>query len=244
MKPMRMLSLVVLTALAGCGGSGGDKPETVTVSAPAAGSTPSAATTAAIPDAPSRARDKQIAKDALLILSDFSSGWTAKDSDEDNAKSPCRGIQDAKDATNGRESSPDFDKGDSEVSNTVYLYSDETKAKAAFEGLTNQDTRKCVGKKARDGIDDSVKDSDAKIQGETTSELNVPPVGSDSAASRVTVPYKAILDSEVDFDLIVVRVGRGISVVTAANDGGPFDDDQRDELIGISARRLDRALKQ
>lgn len=243
LRAMRLRALIALAGVAVVSGCGGDE-NTQTVTVPATQGTPSTSAAPTTTASPSAADDKRAADGAVLQLSDLPSGWTAKDDEDDSTTttSKCAAVRDSRSQASARASSSDFQKDNGEVSNTVYVYSDEGQARAAFSNLVSRDTRVCLGKEFRDVIDENVEDDDAKIQDASTSELNITPVGSESAAARITIPYKAILDSELNADLVFVRVGRAVSLVIAFDDGSTFDDDLRGELVGVAARRLDKQL--
>lgn len=223
-------------ALTGCGASDSGKSDTETANT----ATP---TTNAAP-APNPA-DDDIAASALLKLSDLPSDWTATDEKGgDSEQSKCAGIRDARGAVSARDSSPTFDhRPTGQVTHTIYLYSDESKASDAYSKLAAPGTRQCLG--------DSVKElamqhggSSAKIGDVQTGELRMDPIGDDSSAARITLDYSAKgFDLTLTDDIIYIRKGRGLSLITLGDESGDFDSQLRDDLIKIAYRRIRNALK-
>lgn len=224
-------------ALAACGG-GDDDPETITVTTPAEAPSDDASK-------PTEAADKRRAEDALLVLNDFPSGWTAtEDDDEDDEESACDEIREAREAVNARASSPTFGEDeDTFVEQAVYVYATEGEARAHFSEMTSDAARDCFGADVADQVGENI-EGKAEVRDPTTSELRVVPVGSETAGARVTIPYESqFSDGELVLDAVFARVGRGLSLFVIYGGFGSPDDEQRDLLVGTAARRLSRVLE-
>jgi hypothetical protein len=228
-----LLALVLLVT-AGCGSNESSSTTNLAL-VPAATVT---ATTSAPPVA-SAADDRRLARQAVLTLSDFPGGWTEKDDEGDNVASKCAAITLARRTLNGRAVAGTFSKDQSYVSDYVYVYQDERRAKAAFEHLTTPAARRCEGEDFKQAI----KDEDGYSVGElSTSSLNVDPLGSDSAAGRIVLEYTSSdigVDNEASIDIVVIREGRALALINLAEDvAGTFDEELRARLSSIAARRL------
>ena len=231
---MPVLAIALLIALSGCG-SGGTK--TVTVAAP-----PAVTSGATTPSGPTAGEEKSTAQAMLLRLRDFPSGWTLSESG-DVKQVDCPAITQARGAAAARANTGDFDHGDDESArHVVYLYSDTDGAQAAYESLTSDETRRCIGDYLADELDKQSSD-DAKYGDSTVSQLNVTPAGADAYAIRLVIPVSAAgFETEVDVDIVMLRRQRAVSLLTLISSGSAFDDALRDELMGTSLARISDAL--
>jgi len=180
----------------------------------------------------------------LLTLDDFPPGWTATDEAvEPPAESPCKQIRQAEAAVNAHVNGPIFVEGQTvEIEQAVYIYASEDAAESHFAALATGSVRACSAEYIADRLAENV--STAEFKEETTSELAVAPVGSESAAFRVTIPYTSeFFDGEVVVDAVLVRVGRGLFLLTTLREVGPPDDEQRNKLVAVAAQRLDREFE-
>jgi hypothetical protein len=235
-----ILAALVLAAvvLAGCGGSSSEQQNTPE---PSKTSSEPAPTTRSSKQ--STAEDRQVASGSLLRLSDLPSGWTASDESNSSNEARCDEIKNAKAQTSARSNSPDFEKGDDlQVAHTVYVYPDESAAQRNFVALSSQALRVCVGRYLGHELRKQI-GGDATVGEARTSQLNIDPVGEDSAASRFVVPISTKgIDLNLNVDFVVVRQARAISLMLLLGGYDAFDDGLRTQLVGTAATRLKTAV--
>lgn len=186
------------------------------------------------------AADERIARGGLLKLSDLPSGWTAADENEEAKQSQCAGVRRPTAHVAAKAESRRFETGSALAENSVYVYASRAQAEAAFAELSSQSTRRCVGEEFGRRIAEEG-DEDLKLSGKiTTSELQAGSAGSETAASRYTIPLDAGEDFDIDFifDAVMVRAGRKVSIVSLADAITPVEDDLRERLTSVVAERL------
>lgn len=233
--------LISCGALAACGSD--SEPKTVTVR----GSAPPAklsATTPAIPVA-DKAGDTKIAKASVLRISDLPSGWEETDDNDgdDETKSPCQAITDAKRATTARASSNDFSKDEALVSSTSYVYPDEATASKFYDGLVSSENRRCIGegttREIRKNLKNDESTKDATLSDPTTSVVNTAPLGDDSATQRVKLTLTQNgFDQEFTVSLNYTRIGRALVLLVVQQS----DDDILSQATTAAARHMKDAL--
>jgi hypothetical protein len=234
-------ALLLAGALAACGDSdeaeSGSGAETAT---PARTETANETATPTAEPTPDTTEDKRIAEESVLTLDDFPSGWTAAD-DTSSSPAQCDAVKDAKAAASARANSPEFASGETtQVTNSVYMFADESAAEEAFSGLSSKDTRLCFGRTVSEGVADQgeVEVGDAK-----TAELSVDPLGDERSASRITLPLSAEgVDVDLVIDLVFVRIGRAVSLNLFVDTFTAFDEDLRGDLTASSVKRLTAEL--
>jgi hypothetical protein len=187
--------------------------------------------------ATSVADDKRLARAGAIKLSDLPSDWTASDEKNDVPDSKCQSVMDAKAKATARVESPDFSTGDTDqINDVVYVMPTDDDAEASFEALSSRDQRLCFANEFKDRADDL---KDVKLSGKiTTSEINLDPVGEDSAGGRYALPVKSEgIELTFKFDTVFVRQGRAVAIIQMLDLGDP-DSDLRGRLAAIVARRL------
>jgi hypothetical protein len=205
---------------------------------PAANSAPAANASAAKPDP---AADRRIAEEAAARLDDLPSGWVEEGGGEE-VETSCTTISAASRAATGAYSSPEFSEGDGPVaSNVVFVYPDEPAAQRGFEQITSEGTHSCYAELMTGFL---ASDPDVEI-GETEAKpLSLDLAGDQVTATRVTVPMSGVaIELESNTDLVVVRVGRGVTISSFIDGNGPFDADIRDTLSAATVERLTAGLK-
>jgi hypothetical protein len=226
-----------LCALAGCGDDSNNAPRPQ-------GTTEATAATEPTPDPD---KDEAIARAAQFRLEDFPSGWQQSDEEPESEGADCDAIQDARNDVNARASSPSFAEGENtEAASTVYIFADAAQAQNAFDELSSQETRECVGDEFADTVKEATKspagafDPDAVTVGEpATGRIQVDSVGDYSDAGRVTLPLSAEgIDVDYAVDLVFVRVDRGIALLVFGDVLTPFDEELRSDLTSKVTRRL------
>jgi hypothetical protein len=220
-----LISVVLAVALAGCGGSGStagqSAPTTVTTAHPSAA-------------------DRRIARHAQLKLTDFPSGWEQQDKSPSKSTLKCPAVEAARRAVSARQPSPDFVTGDStQVSSTVYIFSDISSAKRAFDQLSGASTRRCIAHASAKYFAGKGKTKGVKVGQITSGQLSMPAVGDESVLGRVTIPITANgLSIDIYLDLVFAREGRGGAVLLFLDTVTPFDEALRNQLSRTLAGRL------
>lgn len=228
-----LVGAVLVLGATGCGGGGSKRNQS--------GTTTVATTTTSAPD---RAADKRVARGSQLKLADFPSGWVQQGSAQRSGPaSKCPGVEAVKAETSARSTSPTFVRGAGpQVNASVYIFSDAANATQAFARLSGESTRRClahtIGKAAA-----SANQQGVQLGKVTTGELSMPPVGSESAVGRFTVPVMTNGANVSTFlDVVFVRVGRGIAIVNYADVSTPFGEALRNRLTRTLAGRLRAGL--
>jgi hypothetical protein len=231
-------SLLAVVALGGCGGGDDD-------GAPASQDTPTAqqseTPTATAEPTPDPEEDEAIVRRAQLRLEDFPSDWQEQDEDQTDT-SDCDGVQEAREAANARERSPQFSQGENTAAQSVvYTFVDEEQASEMFAKLSSRELRTCLGEELADTVADVATGADAgelTIGEASTARIQVDPLGDEREGGRVTLPLETQgLELELTVDYVAVRVGRGLALLQMI-DLGPFDEDLRADLTSKVVRRL------
>jgi hypothetical protein len=171
-------------ALAACGGSGGNQPE-----APAATATSATATTAV-----DVAADKAKAPTLVLAPSDLPSGWKAtphKDDPSDQAFddefAACVGRPSQSSYVTASANSPDFSKGDAEVSSEVQIVKTDADFDADVAATRGSKFTPCLKRLATR----SLQQTGATVRSVTVAPLPVASHGDFSAGFRATIRLEA-----------------------------------------------------
>lgn len=245
----RALAGATLTVLCGIGLLGGlsacgsSSTSSTASSSTASASTPSATTTTSTgPTEAQKAADQASARNSTLKLSDFPSGWVESDQSSSSG-STCPSVEPAKNAASGKAKTPTFGKGETDaVENSVYIYATVAEAQRVFPGLSGSETRACIARSTEKEAKKNATEN-AKFGQATSGQLSAPPLGDESAAGRVTVPYtNASLSFSLNIDLQFVRVGRGVQVLTFLTLPGTFDSTLEAKLTRTAASRLKAEL--
>ncbi len=137
---------------------------------------------------------------------------------------------------------PEFHKGDSDyVEDEAYLYATVSQARHAFPALSGSATRECIAGKLLPVLR---KNANGVTFGEpTTGQVSAAPVGDDSVAGRVTVPFAASgLSFSLNIDLRFVRVSRGIQILLLWTAPGTFNAALESKLTRTATNRLKAQL--
>ena len=239
-SPSRIVALTLALVLAACG-SGSDSTESTTATRE-----PAPATTEQDIEA-----DTVAAEAALLVVSDFPSGWTETPYVDDPANDetnklladclgldrPSIGDSPAK-ARTGDFTSPEEDI---EISQIVGLEAAEQDAVDIIEAFGDPDTPTCFAEVYGDTFAESADLGEGvEVGGEiTVAAVRVAPAGDDTSALRVTVPLASDgLEVDVFADAVIVRVGRSLSFMFFASQGTPVDAGTIDDYAAVAASRL------
>jgi hypothetical protein len=213
-KHLRICSVSLLCAavLSTCGGGGSGTATTAPVSP----------------------TDQKITDAAVLTLADFPPGWRAdKPSDESGGADKCWG--DAK-IVGAVTRSMQFAKDNAVVGNTTRLAVDTTTAMAFMTLLRKQTTIDCLKEVLTGFFATNVK---GKVESVKFGQLSTAPIGDDVVAYQIAaVVSVGELKPSAYFDLLFVRVGRGITYVVAADALAPFPESDRNTLARKVVDRL------
>lgn len=222
---LRASATAVLTSfafvMAGCGSDdSGDAP------APARTAT-----------APGKAADSRLAARALLTLGDLPSGWTEADDEEGSSK--CAGVASARRTLSARAVAGPFSKDDSYISHYLYVFDDEPRARDAFQELTAASELHCLGEQFKQAL---VDEGGYSVGAVSADAVAAEPLGSESAAGRIVVAYRAEDDDEefeTNVDVVFVRERRAIALLYFLEDfSGTFGEGLRSRISSLAARRL------
>jgi hypothetical protein len=231
--------MVPLLALA-FGGCGGGDTETVTVEAP-----PGSGGTATTAERPiDRTADKRAARAALLRLEDMPTGWhETSSSDDGDDDGGCGPIEEVRKLTTARAVTEDSFADDSDssfVDHAVLVFADEETAQRSLERIAGDETRSCVRDTFEDRIEEQVQGEDeTEIGTATVGRLNAEPLGADTQAFRVSIPYDEYgFEQSVVAEIIATRVDRALSIATLIEP----DEEIRSDVASSAARKLGDAV--
>lgn len=184
--------------------------------------------------------DRQIAKAASITKSDVGRGWTAteQEPDEPSGIAACEATEEITEASERYEfESPQFEQGDAQVSNSVYVFPTVKQARTYLEAFQQIETLDCL----QEGLDAAL----AETPGVSTEveELDVsggPANDGVGFLATITIPDGA---NEVTliFEAVAFRVGRGITAITTNNVEEPLP--ITPDLATSSIKRLRKGLK-
>lgn len=241
MVPKIVSAAVVAVALliAGCGGSHKSADTATHASTPTDATRPTA-TAETRPEVPA---DHAIASGALLTLPDFPTGWEQQDQSAGKSSLTCQAIATARASLSGRATSPQFAKAsDDFVDDVVYVYPSASEAQTSFAGLSGATDRLCIGKALGDQLAKAAESSSATkvtFGQPSAGALSISPVGDQSAAGRITIPYTVQgLNPDAVVDLVFVRVDRGIQILSFIGSADAFDPTVEADLTRTAANRL------
>lgn len=242
-KTLAVLVMLGASLVTGCGGDEGQKST-------AGSKTPESSTSS--PAAEPDPVDQAIAESALLTLGDFPAGWEAKPADEDDAEddesqhriADCLGVayEDFYDGDSGASAdSKDFaNENDDEIFNSVSVGADESRMKARFAIAATEKYRECTLEELRTVMKEAAaEEGDFEVGEASLNEISFDKFGDESTAFRVTIPVEAEgMSLDVTLDLVLVRVGRAVTTVTAQSLLTSIDAAELSEYVKIATDRL------
>lgn len=217
-------AVVAAVLLAGCGGSdGGGQGEGA--------------------DGGRTARDQQVAAASALRALDFPGGWTGRAVPTSPASSLCPAARKARTAASGYAPAPVFvNEKQGTVTQTVEVFPDVAAARAQVAARTAAAERSCSAGRLRARV---AKVAEGAQLGQPTTRresVDLPQIDQAVIVS-LNVPIAARGDSGgISAVSLVVRIGRGVTLMTFTNPDGTFDPEVRNRLIAIVAIRLRRQL--
>jgi hypothetical protein len=232
MPRLRNAMVVTLFALVACSsGSGSSTPTTVDDGDPRS---KTEITT-----------DRAAADSALLTVSDLPDGWSAaEDASDDDADAgglaSCLGVEASKSPASA--SSPRFVAEPAAVSSTVSVLATHREADRAVTAITSPDAAGCLTDALRDALGGPLAtDVPDGYQLGTPAVADLPfaELGQDSRAFRVTVPVATPrIDTALYLDVVFVRAGRAVALLTLLDALAPFDSALATQLATTLATRL------
>jgi hypothetical protein len=222
--------------LAGCGGGGSDG------AAATATATGAASTTAAETAPVTKDEAEALSKSMLLRLSDFPPGWRAEPSDDQGS---CAGIDRLTDRYDvlTKADSDDFAQGDStQVASSAGLFNDEATARDGLNyleaSIQSKRFRDCLNGYFRKQADEDVTFGDVHV-----GQVSFPTLADRSSAWEVVVPVKTQgLTISVYIEAIFMRRANALGIVLFSDVISPFDEQMRERLARLVARRMDEAV--
>jgi hypothetical protein len=212
--------------LAGCGDRGSSTSTT--------GARDTAATTAPQPD-------EAIARAALVQLSDFPTGWTARPDDPNDFDCPATAALEARPYAKSDRFAPA--DGSGAVQHEVSVFASERAADAALDALASQQTLDCFARQGEQSVRSQVA-AGTEVGHVTAARLTgVAPSGDRTTGARLTYPVSANgTTTTVYEDFSFSRVGRGLSLFAFATQGAPLNATLSADLASRGAQRLRAAL--
>ena len=194
-------------------------------------------------DSPAKARDTSAARRAVLLISDLPTGWGASFGGAGQGPSDCEAINTARHTTSARATSDAFNhRPTGQISHAVYVFPDEAAATTAFHALATPDNVACVGSQVQ-GVLHRIASQGVQVGATTTSALHIDPVGVESGGGHIAIRYTTgDATRALGADLLLIREGRGVSVLLFIDERNAFDRRLRARLASVSDRRLRAAL--
>lgn len=190
---------------------------------------------------PAAARtDKQIAKSASITKKDVGRGWdTSKHVEDDPSGIPSCADTDAanEDATKYEFNSPDFSQGNSEVTNSVFVFPNVKDAKSYLGAFQDPAAIDCLSA----GLEEALADSpDASVSVDELDVSGGPANDGVGFLATVTIPTEGG-EATLILEAVAFRVGRGVTGITTQNvdEALPITAD----LATASIKRLKKGLK-
>ena len=178
-------------------------------------------------------KDPPNASAATLKLTDFPAGWTGEPS-EPSEQTKCAVTSET---TSVR--SQDFSDGVSYISNEIEVYDTVADATKDFALMSDPKFIDCLRNELVALLMEDA-DPSAKVTASTGAPLAIGQHGQASGGLRFSVSGSASAGEFVlVYDMAVVQVGRMIALLPHfIGDGQPLDDALRNQLIGVSSKRL------
>jgi hypothetical protein len=234
MRMMAALVGVVLAATAACGGNGnGDD---------------TASGRAFEQEAQQRARS------IVLTLADFPNDWRGSAPEpDDNSRdkfNKCIGVDYSQLTRIGEAESQDFSKGDStEATSNVVIFKDDQQAEDAMsehaEGMGGTATEDCVQDLVEEALRKGGSTGRFKLGEIDVGELNfTPPTVDEAKAWQIVIPVEITsgvgkgFEPDVYLELVTLRQGDTVAVLSTQDVLTEFDRDLRDKLVQAMAGRM------
>jgi hypothetical protein len=204
---------------------------------------------------PTKATDLALAKQGLVVLSDFPTGWKASGKITSGSGSSadvpsdkiaaCLGVPKAEiSAQWPTENSPDFGNasGASTVDDEVQVFPTAARARTDFSTFSNARTPGCVesvlGPVLRQAAEKGG-GAGASVGTITATRQSFPAVGDQSGEIELQVPLKASsVHITLYIDLVVITEGRLETTLSLDGTGSPFDQTLAEQLASAAVRHM------
>lgn len=192
------------------------------------------------------AADEELADALLLVAADLPGEFEEQAADdpgddEDDPFDRCLGEDAGKlDETTAEADSPDFETDESLASSSAAVFASDADAREALDVLRSDDLTECF----QDAITEGIR-GEASADGDelpdlavALSDLDFADVGDELVSFRAAISF-AVQGQEIEFpfDLIFVRVGRGIGLYAFAGFGAPFPADDAEAAVEAAVGR-------
>lgn len=179
--------------------------------------------------------DARIARRAVIRSSDFPRGWKVETATGDRIR--CRTTTAARTAASGFARSRTFALGqNTEAEGAAYVYAKRAGAERHFDALRGSGLTGCLTREVKRAFATA---GGFTVGAITTAPLEPGAVGDERAGTRITVPVsRQGVDANVLIDVVVVRVGRALSLGVFVDALTEFDSGFRAKLTATQVRRL------
>jgi hypothetical protein len=245
-------------ALAGCGSSAHSQH-----SANTAAGNPSTTTQQGQPQTAAQlAQERAIGNRALLRLSDLPAGWTAGEREGKSKEGPelrkevaaCLRVTVAQlDENDPAEvESPKFKESEDSIGNSIIVRPTQEAAVSYFSVFNAPNTASCLTSSVRKVFSKALSRAEhgrklpagVEVGSPTVERMSFPPVGEQSVAYRIGIPFSAAgINLTYTLDAVVVRVGRADASLTfTSTTSSPIATSIEQQLTSLTVRRLNQAL--
>jgi len=198
----------------------------------------------------------EIVKVGRVRQADLPSGWLEKTPDDDESAvdvdelmeelPECERVSGSlKGKSRRKAESPDFEKNDNEISNTVNAYKDGATAKQIMRVARGRTVRTCFALLFEKAMEAAAEDPDAPIKirdvSAASGPLVVPAFGDDSSGVMFKVDVDAGFVIELYFSLVFVRVGKFVAIYSIESEDPKGGTPARDAAIRATVARMTRA---
>jgi hypothetical protein len=199
------------------------------------------------------ATSRKVVEAGKIRQRDLPSGWLEKAPDDDDATNvdalvggipSCAGVKRlVKDQSKKKAESPEFEKDDDEISNSVNAYKNVAAAKAVMRTARSRNLRTCFAELFEQGLAKAAAedpDSPVKINDVDTSSgpIAVQAYGDQSSGIAFKVGLDVGFQVELSFSLVFVRVGRYVSAYSLEQEQADPSLPALDQAIRSSVDRM------
>jgi len=185
--------------------------------------------------------DDALVRAALVRLSDFPAGWTARPDDPNDFRCPATAAVESRPYAKSDRFQPA--NGQGAVQHEVSVFASARAADAGLDALASPQTLACFARQGEQSVRRQVA-AGTQVGHVTALRLaNVAPSGDRTAGARLAYPVSANGTTTTIYeDFSFSRVGRGLSLFAFVTQGAPPDDTLTADLARRGARRLRTAL--
>jgi hypothetical protein len=198
--------------------------------------------------------DQELAERAVLALEDLPGTWTTEEADDvdrdEGLKAAelvagCLGIDsDVLTQEGPLGESPTFESENRTVWSLVDVYATDDLANDRFDLYLQPEMDDCTEEAFETLVNDRLLSDDAppglEVKDISFERVDVPTVGDETIASelRATLEVDGVVVLEDRTQLVTVRSGRGVALISLGTYGEPFDPRDQAEIVRRAERRL------